>query len=290
MNTLPKKCIVTGGCGFIGSHVVDSLVAAGHEVTVIDNFSTGKRENLNPSASLIEANVEDSGTWDLARADYVFHLAALARIQPSMDNPLPAHLTNVDGTLRALEYCRKVGAKLIFSGSSSIYKGEKVPTAENDEKEIKNPYTLQKLTCEQYIRLYKKLYGLEYAILRYFNVFGERQILEGDYAALVGIFLQQKELGQSLTITNDGEQRRDFTYVKDVAQANLLATEWQGTYNIGTGKNYSVKEIAAMVGGVWKFIGKREGEARVTLADNVKALKKGWKPTVEIKEWICSQV
>lgn len=274
------KCLVTGGAGFIGSHVVDTLLEAGHQVLVVDHLSTGKLENLNPKAKFIRGDIEYSKLWNgLDRHNYVFHLAAHARIQPSIKHPVKAHKTNINGTLNVLEYCRKHKSKLIFSGSSSIFKGDKLPTKENDSKDPKNPYALQKYVCEQYIRLYHKLYGLDYAILRYFNVYGERQLLGGAYATILGIFLKQKAEAEPLTITADGEQRRDFTYVKDVARANLLAMKWHGAYNIGGGKNYSINELADIVGGEKKYIPGRLGEVRETLADNSKAKKFGWVPT-----------
>lgn|SRR3990167_849258 len=282
------KCLVTGGLGFIGSNLVDALIKQGHEVIVLDNLSTGKLEYLNPKAKFIEDDIRNKNIfYQLEPVEYVFHLAALARIQPSIEDPLTAHQVNVDGTINVLNYCRQHNAKIIFSGSSSVYKGETLPISENDEKDPKSPYALQKLQCEQYIELFGKLYGLDYTILRYFNVYGERQILEGAYAAVVGIFLAQKEKGLPITITNDGEQRRDMTYVKDVANANILAMNWPKlTFNIGTGKNYSMNELATFVGGEKSYIGERLGEARTTLADNSRAISNGWAVTMDIKDWI----
>ncbi len=282
-----SKCLVTGGLGFIGSAVVDALIEAGHEVVIIDDLSTGKMENWNKKASYHIRDIEErSFLGAFEKVDYVFHLAALARIQPSIDDPASSHDVNLTGTLNVLEYCRKHEAKIIFSSSSAIYEGDKLPTGEDATKHPKNPYCAQKWMCEQYIRLYGELYGLDYAILRYFNVFGERQILEGAYAAVVGILLKQKAEGKKLTITNDGEQRRDFTYVKDVAQANLMAMNWDGETNVGTGKNYSINDLAEMVNGEKEYIGERPGEVRKTLANNTRARNLGWEPTKDIGEWI----
>lgn len=279
------KCLVLGGAGFIGSHVVDSLIEAGHKVAVVDHLSTGKRGNLNSKAKFFHDDIEDNKLWaKLGKNDFVYHLAAHARIQPSIKRPVKAHNTNVNGTLNVLEYCRKHGSKLIFSSSSSIYSGEKLPTKESSPKNPKNPYSLQKYICEQYIELYHKLYGLDFAILRYFNVYGDRQLLGGAYATILGIFLKQKAQGKPLTITGDGEQRRDFTHVKDVARANLLAMKWQGAFNIGSGKNYSINELAGLVGGRKRYIPGRIGEVRETLADNSKARELGWTPT-GLKVW-----
>jgi UDP-glucose 4-epimerase len=287
------RALVTGCAGFIGSHVTDMLLQAGYQVFGIDNLSTGKTENLpdDPNFQFINGDVRDLSLFNLlGESECVFHLAALARIQPSIEDPVTSNFVNHVGTLNVLEYCRKHKAKLVFSGSSSIYEGTDVPTPEDGAKAPKSPYALQKMQSEQYIQLYGELYGLKYSILRYFNVYGERQITEGAYAAIVGIFLRQREKGLSLTITNDGEQRRDFTYVKDVAKANVMAKGWpNGIYNIGTGKNYSINDLADKVGGEKQYIGKRRGEAAVTQADNTKAKEQGWQPTKDIMEWISAQ-
>lgn len=284
-----SKAIVTGGAGFIGSHVVDKLIDEGFEVTVLDNLSTGNIANVNKKADVIVEDICDVSK--LPEVDYVFHLAALARIQPSIDDPRESNNVNLFGTLNILEYCRRNKAKLIFSSSSSIYEGSNLPTTEDDEIEPKNPYSLQKWVAEQYIELYGELYDMDYTILRYFNVFGERQILEGAYAAVVGIFLKQLQEGKTLTITNDGEQRRDFTYVKDVANANFLATQWEReAYNIGTGNNISINELASIIKDEKEYIGPRQGEVRETEADNTKAITAGWKPTQTIEEWTRGQL
>lgn len=282
------KCLVTGGAGFIGSHIVDALIERGYEVTVVDNLSTGKKENINEKAIFLERDIRDKNLWGYVRkTDYVFHLASLARIQPSIENPLESNDVNLNGTLNVLEYCRKHRAKLIFSSSSSIYEGSHLPTDEDDEIAPKNPYALQKWVCEQYINLYGELYDMNYTILRYFNVYGERQILDGAYAAVLGIFLDQKKRGVPLTITNDGKQRRDFTYVGDVVRANLMAMQWKRQpYNIGTGFNYSINQIAELVGGEKKYIGNRTGEVGETLASNIQAELAGWTPRTKIEDWI----
>lgn len=292
------KCLVTGGFGFIGSHVVELLTKHGYEVTVIDNLSTSKQENIDVVKSILPEEkclkldiTSEEDIASLAEFDYVFHFAALARIQPSIDDPVTAHEANVNGTLNLLEYCRQNKAKIIFSSSSSVYGDAALPTDEFSPTDPKSPYSLQKLICEQYIKLYGDLYDLDYTILRYFNVFGERQILEGAYAAVVGILLNQKVKGQPLTITNDGEQRRDFTYVKDVAMANIMAMDWpKEIVNIGTGHNYSINELANAIGGERQYIGNRPGEAKATLADRYKAKNLGWKPTITILDWIKTQL
>lgn len=284
-----SKCLVSGGGGFIGSHVTDLLIDEGHEVTVTDNLSTGKVANLNPKARFINGDITSEADMlylDQHEFDYIFHLAALARIQPSIKNPIKSHKTNVLGTLNLLEYCRKHNAHMIFSGSSSVYKGDKLPTKETDELKPLNPYALQKLQAEQYIQIFSDLYGTTYTILRYFNVYGERQILDGAYAAVIGILLDQKANNKSMSITGDGEQRRDFTYVKDVARANVMAMDWQGIYNIGNGDNRSINQIAEAIGGYRHYLPEAKNEVRATLADNSKAKEKGWQPTMSVEEWI----
>lgn len=295
---MKNRALVTGCAGFIGSHVVDLLIENGFEVIGIDDMSTGKDENLSnhENFTFIKGDIRNLSLFNMIKeVDYVFHLAALARIQPSIEDPITSHNVNLTGTLNVLEYCRRNKAKIIFSSSSSIYEGAEpeqgIPTPELGKQDPKSPYALQKLQSEQYIELYSQLYELDYTILRYFNVYGERQITEGAYSAIVGIFLNQKEAGKKLTVTNDGEQRRDFTYVKDVAMANLLASKWpRTTVNVGTGKNYSVNELAKRVGGEIEYIGERQGEARLTLADNRLAKSLGWNPNVDIMEWVDDQI
>ena len=284
------KCLVTGGAGFVASHVVDALINAGHEVTGIDNFSAGQEKNLNPKADLIIDDILKID-WDkLPKYDYVFHLAAVPRVQYSIEHPLETHENNVTGTLKVLDYCRRVNAKIIFSSSSSIYEGKILPTPEDEPKHPRSPYALHKYISERYIQLYHELFGVEYCILRYFNVYGERASVRGSYPLVIALFLDQKRRGVPLTITNDGEQRRDMTYVKDVAQANLLAMNWIGEYNIGSGNNYSVNEIASFIGGETINIGERKGEPRATLADNTKAVQDGWKQITTAEKWIREQL
>lgn len=282
--------LVTGGAGFIGSHVTDALVKD-HNVYVVDNLSTGKVENLNPKATFIELDIEDKdgviSLFDKVAFDVVIHTAALARIQPSIIDPIKSHNTNVNGTLNLLEAARKHSTKFIYSGSSSAYDCEVVPTKEESPKHPKSPYALQKWIGEEYVRLYGELFDLPYVILRYFNVFGERQLTEGAYCCVAGIFLNQKAKGEPLTITGDGKQRRDFTYVRDVATANVMAIDWpEGEYNIGRGNNSSVKELADLICDNQIFIPKRPGEVMQTEADNSKARSQGWEPTLSIEEWI----
>lgn len=284
------RCLVTGGYGFIGGHLVEALVEGGHDVTILDNLVSGKKESIQVKVNFIKGDIRDRDLEDMGKFDYVFHLAALPRVQFSIDEPLKTHSANLTGTVNILEYCRKTGAKIIFSSSSAIFKGESLPTKEEDPLNPRSPYALQKAMSEQYIRLYHYLFGVDYAILRYFNVYGERASAEGSYPLVIALFLKQRLEGEPLTITNDGSQRRDFTYVKDIARANILAMKWEGEYNLGAGNNYSVNEVASMIGGETKNIGPRTGEPHATLADNTKALKAGWEPRMTLKEWLNGQV
>lgn len=286
------KYLVTGGAGFIGSNLVDALIDEGHEVVVVDNLSTGR--NLNPKSSLIICDIsKDSLGSAMIGVDTVFHLAALARVQPSIENPHEFNQVNVNGTLNILMAAKEAGVRrVVYSASSSAYGDAEVfPTPEHHPTDPLSPYGLQKLIGEQYCRVFYHCYGLETVSLRYFNVFGERQSLDGAYKLVMGIFADQRLNGKPLTITGDGEQRRDFTYVGDVVKANILASQSElvgkgESINIGNGENRSVNQIADLIGGPKEYISKRL-EPQQTLADNSKAKELlGWQPTTTVEEWI----
>lgn len=289
-----KKVVVTGGAGFVGSNMVDRLIAEGKEVIILDNFSTGKRENCNPKAIVhkIDLSIDDLDPY-LDGVDVVFHFAALARVQPSIEDPLTFNKHNVDSTLRLLMACNKAGVKrVVYSASSSAYGNTNIfPTPETTPTNPLSPYGLQKLIGEQYCKLFSEVYGLDTVSLRYFNVYGERMLLEGAYCLVMGIFAKQMMDGKPLTITNDGNQRRDFTYVGDVVEANWLAATHQKplngeVFNIGNGENYSVNEIADMMGGE-KVYGEKRVEPFKTLADNSKAKNiLTWNPKGDLVSWI----
>ena len=290
-----KKAIVTGGAGFIGSNLVDRLIDKGIEVTIIDNLSTGYKENINPKATFWEIDLLDIKENDLVNKniDIVFHLAALARVQPSIEDPITFNKINVEGTVKLLFACYKANVKrVVYSASSSCY-GEAtiIPTPETYPTNPLSPYGLQKHIGEQYCKMFSEVYGLDTCSLRYFNVYGERMALEGAYKLVMGIFAKQMLEGKPLTVTNDGKQRRDFTYVGDVANANILAALHEEklngeSFNIGNGKNYSVNEVADMLGGE-KVYGEKRLEPFETLADNSKAKKiLGWKPEGDLVSWV----
>jgi UDP-glucose 4-epimerase len=238
--------------------------------------------------------------------DFVFHLAAEARIQPCIENPLRAVNSNIVGTATILELSRKYNVKRIMYSSTSSAYGLKnpIPLSEDMSNDCLNPYSVSKTAGEELCKMYSKLYDLQTVIFRYFNVYGERQPIKGQYAPVIGIFQRQKNAGESLTIVGDGEQRRDFTHVSDVVNANILAStkqfdEWQinGTeqklyrygqiYNVGTGENHSINQIAQMIGGETINIPDRPGESRVTLANVSKIQREiGWSPKIKLENWL----
>lgn len=291
-----KKVAVTGGAGFIGSHLVDRLISLGVEVVVLDNLSTGKRENVNPKANLVICNIPNSTTDFLCEqtkdVDVIFHLAAKTAVQESIENPEMYNEINVGGTLKMLEICRLNNIpKFIFSSTSAIYGNTKTPTSETNPVNPISPYATTKLIGEKYCKLYNKIYGIDTVCLRYFNVYGNRMNNEGGYKLVMPIFKDQILNNKPLTINNDGEQRRDFVHVEDIVEANILAAtrkeDFNGdVFNIGNGKNYSINEVADMFKGK-KIYGEKRIEPFETLADNAKAkLNLGWKPKGDLKKWI----
>ena len=294
------KYLVTGGAGFIGGHIVDRLINEGHEVVIIDDMSMGNKSNINEKAIFKNLDIsERKNRLELCElmegVDTVFHCAALARVQPSIKDPQKYHKANIDGTFNVLMSARDSKVRrVVYRESSSAYGDQReMPIVETMPTAPISPYALNKLVGEQYCYVFSKCYGLETVNLRYFNVYGERQAVDGAYATVVGIFLKQKQDGHKLTVTNDGTQRRDFTYVQDVVEANILASTsekvGQGeVINIGRGNNYSVKEIAEIIGGETEFVGDRL-EPYETLADNSKAKELlDWEPKVDIKDWLTS--
>lgn len=308
-----RKYIVTGGCGFIGSHLIRKLLKLGHKVVVLDDLSTGYESNLpeNEKLTFIKVNISD---WsELSRlftyfknVDGIFHVAARARIQPSIQNPLKTHKSNVDGTFNILEMMRMNDIKkIVYSASSSSYglKAE-LPCVETAEPDCLNPYALTKYIGEQYCKTWGNIYDIKNVCLKYFNVYGERSPLISCYAPVVGLFFRQALKDKdSLSIVGDGEQRRDFTHVDDVVEANVLAMknvmskDVNGeTFNIGTGVNYSINQVAEMVqenlsrvGDMvsMRYVPARPAEARETLADISKAQNLlEWEPTISLPDAI----
>ena len=297
-----KKVAVIGGAGFIGSNIVDELIKEGKEVVVIDDLSTGFLKNVNSQAIFVEIDISNTEqSVDLIKAlencDTVFHTAALARVQPSIINPVEFDKVNTNGTVNLLKSCVAAGVKrVVYSASSSCYgTAEVFPTPETHSTNPLSPYGLQKYVGELYCKMFSQVYDIDTVCLRYFNVYGERMNLEGAYKLVIAVFTDQYLKGIPLTITNTGEQRRDFTYVKDVVKANILAAthpeDLAGeSFNIGNGNNFSINEIADIFGGERDYY-KKVLEPFETLADNSKARKKlGWSPEGDLKEWLTNYI
>lgn len=290
-----KRCLVTGGAGFIGSHLVDKLVSMSIEVIVIDDLSAPENEEFyfNPAAEYHELSIHKDDCCSLFEdVDCVFHLAARSRIQPTVSSPSECFEVNVIGTQRVLEWSRQNYVnRVVYSGTSSLYGHQnKVPFSPNMPSDCLNPYSMSKWMAEQACKLYNQLYGIDTTVLRYFNVYGPREPIRGHYAPVIGLFKRQLAAGEPMTIVGDGNQRRDFTYVDDVIEANLSAmrlklTSSHSIYNVGTGKNYSINEIAKMLGGKHTNIPERPAEVRETLADISKTIDElGWKPIFSLEE------
>jgi len=296
------RSLVTGGAGFIGSHIVDHLLELGHEVIVIDNESAESNEKFywNNSAKNYKYDIRDyENTRPLYEGiDYVFHTAAEARIQPAILNPIEAVSINCVGTVTVLQCAREAGVKkVMYSSTSSGYGFNEPPNDETQRDDCLNPYSVSKVSGEKLCSMYTNLFGLNTVVFRYFNVYGERSPISGQYAPVIGIFLRQRADKEPLTIVGDGEQRRDFTHVSDVVKANILAAtkevddECYGQlYNVGNGTNYSINEIANAISNNQVNIPPRIGEARTTLADNAKLKATfGWEPEVNLMNWIAQQ-
>lgn len=293
------RCVVTGGAGFIGSHLVERLLADGHTVVVLDNFSTGRMENLdwvkdNPRLSVHHVDVENyAGAKPLlVDADWLFHLAALADIVPSIQQPLAYHEANVDGTIAMLEAARSAGVRrFVYAASSSCYGiPDEFPTPEMAPIRPMYPYALTKYLGEQYVLHWNKVYNLPCVSLRLFNVYGPRARTTGAYGAVFGVFLAQKLASKPFTVVGDGKQTRDFTFVMDVVDAFVRAAESEiesEVFNVGSGNTYSINYLVSLLGGDVVHIPKRPGEPDCTLADIRKISQMlGWQPKVNFEDGV----
>jgi UDP-glucose 4-epimerase len=294
-----SRCVVTGGAGFIGSHLVDRLADDGHDVLVIDNFATGRRDNLarhQGSARVRVAHVDVTDAPAVGRlvegADRVFHLAALADIVPSIERPLDYHRANVDGTVAVLEASRAAGVRrVVYAASSSCYGiPDTYPTPETAPPRPQYPYALTKYVGEQYALAWAATYALPVVSLRLFNVYGPRSRTTGAYGAVFGVFLAQKLAGRPFTVVGDGTQTRDFTFVTDVVSAMVAAADADVSgeiFNVGSGAAHSVNRLVELLGGPAVHIPKRPGEPGRTLADIGKIERAlGWKPRVTLEEGV----
>jgi UDP-glucose 4-epimerase len=292
-----ERVIVTGGLGFIGSHLVELLVESDREVIVLDNGSTGSFENLPPSChqvEWIEVDLSVSGSWiDVFKpGDTIFHLAGLADIVPSIRNPDVYFNANVVGTQNVLEAARKSGSrKVVYAASASCYGiPDAYPTSESAEIRPQYPYALTKYLGELIVRHWTKVYDIPSVSLRLFNVFGPRSRTSGTYGAVFGVFLAQKLAGKPYTVVGDGRQSRDFTFVNDVARAFFEAGnnyELDGVFNIGTGKPQSINRLVELLGGDVINIPKRPGEPDQTCADSsLFTMLTGWEPEFTFEEGV----
>jgi len=286
------RVLVTGGAGFIGANLIKRLVNEGHDVVSIDNYSTGKKENEQKECVYYDLDISNNPIESVVgKQDLVFHLAARARILPSIQNPAYTLMNNLNSSIRVLDYVRSKRIPIVFAGSSS-----------SNGNIYSNPYTFSKSSGEGLFELYNKLYDIPMSICRFYNVYGEYQLTEGAYCTVLGIFQKLYEEGKPLTITGDGEQRRDFTYVGDIVDGlwrcgehlvyrNSSKTNGQ-TFELGRGKNYSINEIAGAFGDYpTEYIDKRPGEMRNTLNTDTKAKDLlGWEPTVDIIEYIKNNI
>lgn len=290
-----KKVIVTGGAGFIGSHIVDALVDGGYDVHIVDNLYAGNKENINPKAVFHNVDIRDYNKLvDIFKdTEYVFHEAALPQVQYSMENPIETNDVNVNGTINVLEACRVNKVKrLIFASSSAIYGDQEIlPIKEDSIKKPLSPYGAQKYIGEVYCELYSRIYNLETVMLRYFNVYGPRQSGRGVHASVISRFMDFKKNGQPLTIVGDGNHVRSYVYVRDIAHANMLAMTstdvGKSEYiNIASNSDHSVNDIARLLGGDVVYVDQRI-EPKISSADIQKAKDLiGWSPSISLSDGI----
>ncbi|WP_255171269.1 NAD-dependent epimerase/dehydratase family protein [Natrononativus amylolyticus] len=290
-----QTVLITGGAGFIGGHLADHLVS-NNDVRIVDSFTTGSRANVPKETTCLDGDICDRKTIERATADVdlIFHEAALVSVQQSVEAPEKSHAINVRATLSLLERARKIDARVVLASSAAIYgHPEQIPIRETDAKTPSSPYGLEKLTIDHYARQYHDLYGLDTVALRYFNVYGPRQSA-GDYSGVISIFLEQAQNDDPITIYGDGEQTRDFVYVDDVVQANLLAADSDHSgeaYNVGTGESVTINELAETIVDVTDsnsdivHTEEREGDIRHSEPDISKIQTDlGYEPTVSLKE------
>ena len=281
------RMLVTGGAGFVGTNLIKRLLKDGHEVVSVDNYSTGKKENHQDGCQYHDFDLSYGFKYKVFDDEYdvIFHIAALARIQPSLKNPYKSIFNNFVSSLNVFEYARRNNIKVVYAGSSTFHHGL-----------YSSPYAWSKYSGEELCKLYSSVYDLSTAICRFYNVYGPYQLEDGDYSTVLGIFEKQYREGKPLTITADGEQRRDFTYIDDIVDGLVKCSEHNFKaefFELGKGVNYSINEIADMFGKDYprEYISARKGEYDVTLADYSKAkLKLGWEPTGDISSYIKSVI
>ena len=275
------RVLVTGGAGFIGTNLIKRLLKDGHNVVSLDNYSTGTEDNHQEGCKYVDADIRDviDFSYYMEKPDVIYHLAAIARIQPSFKNPANTLEVGILGTINILEWAREIDCKVIFAGSSSVHSGK-----------LKNPYTFSKVVADDLCLLYKKHFDLDASICRFYNVYGPHQLTEGEYCTVVGIFERQYENGEPLTITGDGFQRRDFTHIDDIVNGLILTMDSifsPDIIELGRGNNYSINELASMFKTEIEYIDERPGEARETLCDISNAHREiGYEPEVDLEDYI----
>lgn len=292
-----KKFLVTGGAGFIGSHLADKLVEQGHGVVVVDNLSAGKEEYINPKAKFYKENIQSpemNNIFQKEKPDGVFHLAAIPRVPVSIEDPVGTADANVVGTANVFKAAADSGVKrVVFASSSSVYGNDnEIPFREESEPKPESPYAAHKLTGEHFARLFTNLHNLPVVSLRYFNVYGPRIDFNSDYSLVLGKFMRFKRDGQPFTIHGDGEQTRGFSYIDDVVDANIKAMTSEKlkggeVINIGTEKGSSINELADLLGGEKEYLPPRPGDVLHTAADTTRARELlGWEQKVGFEEGV----
>jgi len=278
------RALVTGGAGFIGTNLIKRLLKDGYDVVSFDNYSTGFKDNRLKGCTYFDVDITEKFDGWKEKFDVIFHMAALPRIGPSFKNPKEVCDVNVGGTQNILEYARKNDTPVIYAGSSSFWGGTH-----------KNPYTFSKWQGEELCKLYEQIYGLDVTICRFYNVYGDYMPMSGGYRTVLPIFLEQYRNSETFTITGDGNQRRDFTHVDDIVDAMIKVVQlnkWGSTFELGRGKNYSIKEVVSMFPNpAWTHIDTIPGETRNTLCRSELARKKlKWKPKINLEDWIKEQL
>lgn len=273
------KVLVTGGAGFVGTNLIKRLLEEGHEVVSIDNYSTGLESNHQDGAEYLNYDIRNITSYDWIKPEFVFHMAAIARIQPSFEKPQDYFEVNALGTMRLVDWCAKSGVPVVYAGSSSKHSGR-----------YKNPYTFSKDLGEDIIKLYQQHYQLKASIARFYNVYGPNQLTEGGYTTLIGRWINSWYKQEKFVIYGDGEQRRDFTHVDDIVDA-LTLVMYKQTYGyefeLGRGKNYSVNEVLQMFQQTAEYLPARPGEALTTLnTDNTAREVLGWEPTRNLTDYL----
>jgi UDP-glucose 4-epimerase len=273
------KILVTGGAGFIGTNLIKKLLNEGHDVVSIDNYNTGLISNHQDGAEYINFDIRNIDSYSYWKPDMIYHLAAIARIQPSFEKPYDYFTTNANATFKLAKYCSDNNIPLIYAGSSSHHSGK-----------FKNPYTFSKDIGEEIIKLYQTHFNLKASITRFYNVYGPYQLTEGGYTTLIGAWEKLIEQDQPLVIYGDGEKRRDFTHVDDIVNALTLILDkqvWGRIFELGRGENYSINEIASMFDKPIIYKEDKPGEAQSTLCDYTLAKELlGWEPKLNIEDYI----